>query len=99
MNNFTRTAREDTTDSTNARKPGLPSRAVSRIANAWRPHVRRLRRSGRVLAQAAADNSRLAVRAADYQVHVSPWRFIAITALAAAAIGFVSGYRRSHVRK
>jgi ElaB/YqjD/DUF883 family membrane-anchored ribosome-binding protein len=56
--------------------------------------VRRLRRTTRRVAQAVADNCRVAARAADKQVHASPWRFMTITALAAAAIGYVAGYSR-----
>ena len=49
--------------------------------------------------QTAVDKSRLAARAVNDQAHASPWRFIAITAVIAAAIGYLSGHRRSHVRK
>ena len=98
MDDLNPTVQEDRANSTSVHvNPACETRVP--LAHAWRPRLRRLRRITRSLAQAAADNSRVAARAADKQVHASPWRFIAVAGLAALAIGYAARYSRSHVEK
>ena len=99
MNDLTQKTGGDHSTPPNVHEPGPVPGSVPRALNGYRRTLRRLRRSTRIVIQTAVDKSRLAARAADGQAHASPWRFIAITAVIAAAIGYLCGHRRSHVGK